>query len=77
MPINTEYGFHTHLLPVSFTKKKKEEQKWEKRKKKVMSRDNITEFPLWKLVPPERGVAKCDTDHDQGFVLITISVFLT
>ena len=40
-----------------------------------MSRDNITEFPLWKLVPPERGVAKCDTDHDQGFVLITILVF--
>ena len=45
--------------------------------KKVKSRDKIIEFPLWRSVLQGRGVAKCDPDHDQGFVLITILVFLT
>ena len=42
---------------------------------KVMSRDKITEFPLWNSVPQGRGVTKCDPDHDQGYILITILLF--
>ena len=46
VPINIEYGFHTHLLYVFF-REKKEEQKGEvKEKVKVMSRDKITDFSL-------------------------------
>ena len=42
-----------------------------------MFRNKITEFPLLKSVPQERGVARCDPDHNQGYVLITIFVLLT
>ena len=56
-----------------FGKKRRNKKKGEK----VMSKDMITEFPLWEPIPQERGVSKCDPDHDQGFVLITILVVLT
>ena len=51
--------------------------KEQKGKKEVKSIDKITEFPLWRPVLQGRGVAKCDPDHDQGFVPITILIFLT
>ena len=47
----------------------------------VKSRDKTTrvytlEFGDLCLIPTGRGMAKCDPDHVQGFILITISIVL-
>ena len=60
--------------PVSSSEKKKMERN-KRGKKEIKSRDKITEFSLWRPVPQGQGVAKCDPNHDKGFILITILVF--
>ena len=56
------YVFFLYL----FQEKKRRNKKGKKEGKKVMSRDKVTEFPLWEPVPQGRGVAMCDPSMTKG-----------